>query len=111
MLWLVGSNASATTAKEWLALSADEQRGFVSGTMEAYAYAGSIALSAGQTRLGDFLLQPLNCIVSLNLGSPAKEVHALVLRYMKAHSETAGQDAARVVRVAVLASCDKPGTK
>ena len=107
-LFVFSAPTGATSAKEWQGLSRDEQRGVVLGVINAWEHAGSVALMAGQTRLGDFYIAPLQCMQKLDLGSKGESVeHDLVTRYVAAQPSAATQDIARVIRNAIMAACEK----
>ena len=107
-LFAFSAPAGATSAKEWQGLSRDEQRGVVLGVINAWEHAGSVALMAGQTRLGDFYIAPLQCMQKLDLGSKGVNAqHDLVTRYVAAQPSAATQDIARVIRNAIMAACKK----
>ena len=104
---VLSSASHATTVKEWLELARDEQRGVMTGLVNAWEHAGSVALMAGQNRLGDFFIAPLRCAAKLNLGArPEDGLQDLVKRYVAAQQGVATQDIARAARTAITAACE-----
>jgi hypothetical protein len=104
---VLSSASQATTAKEWLGLGRDEQRGVVTGLVNAWEHAGSVALMAGQNRLADFFIAPLQCVAKLKLGARRGDrLVDLVKRHVTAQQGVASQDIARAARTAIVAACE-----